>query len=170
MSASSAKPFVIERVFDAPRDKVWQAWTEAERLKKWWGPAGFTVHTCKVDLRPGGVFLYGMKAPDGADVWGKFVYREIKAPQRLVFIVSFSDQKGGTTRHPWNPSWPLEIHSTVTFAEIPGGRTKVGVQWIPADSSTDIERKTFDEGRASMTQGWGGTMEQLGAYLPEAAK
>jgi hypothetical protein len=58
----------------------------------------------------------------------------------------------------------------VTFAEIPGGRTKVGVQWIPADSSTDIERKTFDEGRASMTQGWGGTMEQLGAYLPKAGK
>ena len=55
------KPFEIARVFDARRDRVWKAWTEAERLKQWWGPAGFTVHTCKVDLRPGGVFRDGMK-------------------------------------------------------------------------------------------------------------
>src|ERR1700687_1183189 len=89
MSATPGKPFVIDRVFDAPRDKLWKAWTEAERLKKWWGPAGFIVHTCKVDLRPGGVFLYGMKAPDGSDMWGKFTYREITAPKKLVFIVSF---------------------------------------------------------------------------------
>jgi len=66
------KPFEISRVYDAPRAKVWQAWTEPSRLKHWWGPRGFKVHTCKVDLRPGGVFLYGMKAPDGSDTWGKF--------------------------------------------------------------------------------------------------
>jgi uncharacterized protein YndB with AHSA1/START domain len=170
MSAKSSEPFVISRVLDAPRDKVWKAWTEAERLKKWWGPAGFTVHTCKVDLRPGGVFHYGMKAPDGSDMWGKFVYREIKAPQRLVFIVSFSDEKGGVTRHPWSANWPLETFSTVTFEEIPGGKTKVSVQWIPAESSTDIERKTFDEGREGMKQGWGGTMDQFAAYLAKGER
>jgi uncharacterized protein YndB with AHSA1/START domain len=164
MPAKSSEPFVITRVFDAPRDRVWKAWTEAERLKQWWGPAGFKVHTCKVDLRPGGVFLYGMKAPDGSDMWGKFTYREIKAPQRLVFIVSFSDPKGGVTRHPWSPNWPLEMLSTVTFEE-QGGKTKVTVQWLPADSATDVERKTFDEGRDSMKQGWGGTLDQFAGYL-----
>src|SRR5688572_4859340 len=51
------KPFEISRLYDATRQKVWQAWTEPERLKHWWGPRGFTVHTCKVDLRPGGIFL-----------------------------------------------------------------------------------------------------------------
>jgi uncharacterized protein YndB with AHSA1/START domain len=158
------KEFAISRVFDAPRDRVWKAWTEAERLKQWWGPAGFQVHTCKVDLRPGGVFLYGMKAPDGTDMWGKFTYREIKAPQRLVFIVSFSDAKGGLTRHPWSPNWPLDMLSTVSFEE-QGGKTKVTVQWLPADSATDVERKTFDEGRDSMKQGWGGTMDQFADYL-----
>ena len=158
------KPFEISRVFDAPRDRVWKAWTEAERLKKWWGPAGFKVHTCKVDLRPGGIFQYGMTAPDGSDVWGKFVYREIEAPKKLVFTVSFSDPKGGVTRHPMSPNWPIEILSTVSF-EPQGDKTKVTVQWIPADSSTEIERKTFDEGRASMKQGWGGTMEQFADYL-----
>ena len=159
------KPFEISRVFDAPRDRVWKAWTEAERLKHWWGPAGFKVHTCKVDLRPGGSFLYGMTAPDGTEMWGRFVYREIKAPERLVFVVSFSDAKGGVTRHPWSPNWPLEIHSTAMFEEQSGGKTKVTVRWTPADGSSELERKTFDEGRASMTQGWGGTMDQFAAYL-----
>ncbi len=161
------KPFEISRLLDAPRDKVWKAWTEAERLKKWWGPAGFKVHTCKVDLRPGGVFHYGMTAPDGSDMWGKFVYREIEAPKKLVFTVSFSDAKGGVTRHPMSPNWPIETLSTVSF-EAQGDKTKVTVQWVPADSSTDIERKTFDEGRDGMKQGWGGTMDQFAAYLTKA--
>jgi uncharacterized protein YndB with AHSA1/START domain len=159
------KPFEVSRVFDAPRDRVWKSWTEAERLKHWWGPAGFKVHTCKVDLRAGGIFLYGMTAPDGTDMWGKFAYREIDAPRRLVFINSFSDAKGGVTRHPWSPNWPLQMLSTVTFEEQSPGKTKVTVEWTPADGSSELERKTFDEGRASMTQGWGGTMDQFTAYL-----
>jgi uncharacterized protein YndB with AHSA1/START domain len=160
------KPFEITRVFDAPRDRVWKAWTEAERLKHWWGPKGFKTHTCKVDLRPGGVFLYGMTAPDGADIWGKFVYREIQAPRRLVFIVSFSDPKGGVTRHPGSPGWPLEMLSTVTFEE-QGGKTRVTVQWLPHDA-TEAERKTFEEGRDGMKQGWTGTFEQFADYLKKA--
>jgi uncharacterized protein YndB with AHSA1/START domain len=162
------KPFEIARVFDAPRDKVWKAWTEAERLKQWWGPAGFKVHTCKVDLRPGGIFHYGMKAPDGSDVWGKFTYKEIVAPKKLVFIVAFSDPKGGVTRHPGHLSWPLETQSTVLFEEQGSGKTRVSVQWTPAETSTEAERKTFDEGRDSMKQGWGGTMDQFAAYLKKA--
>jgi uncharacterized protein YndB with AHSA1/START domain len=161
------QPFVISRVFDAPRDVVWKSWTEPERLKKWWGPAGFTVHTCKVDLRPGGMFHYGMKAPDGSDMWGKLIYREIAKPEKLVFIVCFSDEKGGVTRHPMSASWPLETLSTVIF-EAQGGKTKVTVRWIPGESSTEIERKTFDEGRDGMKQGWTGTMDQFAAYLAKA--
>jgi len=157
------KPFEISRVYDAPRAKVWQAWTEPSRLKHWWGPRGFKVHTCKVDLRPGGVFLYGMKAPDGSDTWGKFVYREIKAPEKLVFVVSFSDPQGGVTRHPSSPDWPEYILSTVTFSEV-SGKTKVMVSWIPHEAS-EAERKVFEAGRPSMTQGWGGTLDQLEAYL-----
>jgi uncharacterized protein YndB with AHSA1/START domain len=165
--AKSIQPFVASRVFDAPRERLWKAWTDAAELKKWWGPAGFKVHTCKVDLRPGGIFLYGMTAPDGKDMWGRFVYREIAAPKKLVFIVSFSDPKGGVTRHPWSPSWPLQTLSTVEFAEEGAGRTKVTVRWVPHEAS-DAEKKTFDEGRDSMKQGWGGTMDQLAGYLEAA--
>ena len=157
------KPFEISRVYDAPRAKVWQAWTEPSRLKQWWGPRGFKVHTCKVDLRPGGTFLYGMTAPDGSDMWGKFVYREINAPEKLVFVVSFSDPQGGVTRHPMSPDWPEYILSTVEFADL-GGKTKVSIRWIPHEAS-EAERKVFEAGRPSMTQGWGGTLDQLETYL-----
>lgn len=161
-----SEPFVITRVFDAPRERVWKAWTDAAELKQWWGPSGFTVHTCKVDLRPGGVFHYGMKAPDGTEVWGKFVYREIDAPRRLVCLVSFSDPQAGVIRHPWSGDWPLYMHSTVTFDE-QGRKTKVTVQWLPYEA-TDAERRAFEEGRDSMKQGWGGTLDQLTTYLSKA--
>ena len=75
--------FLISREFDASCELVWKSWTEAGRLKQWWGPKGFVVHTCKVDLRPGGMFHYGMTAPDGSEMWGRFIYREIDRPRRL---------------------------------------------------------------------------------------
>jgi uncharacterized protein YndB with AHSA1/START domain len=158
------KPFVTSRVFDAPRERVWKAWTDASQLKQWWGPLGFKVHTAKVDLRPGGVFLYGMTAPDGKEMWGRFLYREIAAPKRFVCIVSFSDPQGGVTRHPWSPGWPLHIMSTVEFEEQGPRQTRVSVTWLPHEAS-DAERKIFEEGRDSMKQGWGGTLEQLAGYL-----
>jgi uncharacterized protein YndB with AHSA1/START domain len=156
--------FVISRVFDAPRDLVWKAFTEPERMKEWWGPKGFSVLVSKMDLRPGGTYHYGMKSPSGADMWGKFVFREVTPPERMVFINSFSDEAGGITRHPMAPSWPLEMLSTFTFEEQPGGKTKVTIRWSP-HNATEEERKTFDAGHDSMRQGWGGTMEQLTAYL-----
>lgn len=156
-------PFVISREFDATPELMWKAWTEPARLRHWWGPKGFVVHTCKVDLRPGGLFHYGMKAPDGSDMWGRFVYREIEAPRRMVFIVSFSDPAGGIARHPGHESWPLQMLSTVTFARA-GTKTRVSVQWEPFEA-TEAERRTFYDGRSSMQQGWTGTFEQLGDYL-----
>jgi len=157
-------PFVISRVVEAPRERVWKAWTDAGELKKWWGPRGFKVHTCKVDLRPGGIFHYGMSAPDGSDVWGKFVYREIAAPRKLAFIVSFSDPKCGVTRHPCSPNWPLQILSNVEFEQLEPRRTKVTVTWLP-HAASETERKSFEEGRESMKQGWGGTLDQFTGYL-----
>ncbi|MDX1374563.1 MAG: SRPBCC domain-containing protein [Burkholderiales bacterium] len=156
-------PFVIERLLDAPRERVWRAWTEVEHLVHWWGPKGFTVTHCTVDLRPGAMMHYCLRAPDGGKMWGRFVYREIVPPERLVWVNSFSDEKGGITRHPMAPDWPREMLTTVTFAE-ENGRTRVRVHWIPIDAS-ETERRTFDQGRDSMNQGWSGTFEQLEQYL-----
>jgi uncharacterized protein YndB with AHSA1/START domain len=157
--------FVISRVFDAPLDLVWKAFTDPSHMKNWWGPKGFTVRFAKMDFRPGGSYHYCMRSPDGQDMWGKFVYREIIAPQRIVFLNSFSDEKGGLTRHPMSPTWPLEMLSTFTFTE-QTGKTTLTIRWSPFNA-TDAERKTFDDGRNGMNQGWGGTLDQLEAYLAE---
>ena len=164
---TKSSDFVISRVLDAPRDLVWKCFTEPERMKQWWGPKGFTVVASKMDLRVGGTYHYGLKAPDGTPMWGKFVFREIVPPERLDFISSFSDAKGGTTRHPGHASWPLEMHSTFTFEELPGGKTKFTVNWAPHNATED-EQRTFEAGRDSMRMGWTGTFEQLEAYLAKA--
>jgi uncharacterized protein YndB with AHSA1/START domain len=109
-----------------------------------------------------------MSAPDGSDMWGRFLYREIVAPERLVFIVSFSDPDGGMSRHAGHLQWPLQMLSTVTFQEM-AGRTAVIVQW-QAYEATDVERKTFQDGMASMQQGWTGTFDQFSDYLAKAAR
>ena len=109
-TASKASPdFVISRTFDAPRDLVWRCFTDPARMAKWWGPKGVTAGIVKLDLRPGGMCHYTMTSPDGKVMWGKSVYREIKAPERLVFINSFSDENAGLTRHPLAPTWPMEM-------------------------------------------------------------
>jgi uncharacterized protein YndB with AHSA1/START domain len=167
MEQAMAGEFVMSRVFDAPRDLVWKCFTEPERMKQWWGPKGYKVLAVKMDLRPGGTYLYGMQAPNGQTMWGKFVYREIVPQERMVFINSFSDEKGGITRHPGNEHWPLEMLSTFSFEDVPGGKTKFTVTWTP-HSASEEEQKAFDSSRQSMLQGWGGTLEQLEAYLTNA--
>ena len=166
---SDSKDFVISRVFDAPRELVWKAFTDPKRMKEWWGPKGLTVHHSKIDLRPGGTYHYGMKSPDGIPMWGKFTFREIVPSERLVFISSFSDEDGGTTRHPMAPSWPMLMHSTFTFEDEPGGKTKVTVRWQAYQAAPE-EQRTFDTGHASMTQGWTGTLDKLTAYLAKAGR
>jgi uncharacterized protein YndB with AHSA1/START domain len=164
----ASQEFVLTRVVNAPRELVWKAWTEAERLAQWWGPKGFGMHVARLDLRPGGVFHYGMKTPDGKLLWGKFTYREIVAPERLVFVVSFSDENAGVTRHWLSETWPLEVLNTVTFTE-EGGRTTIRISGGPINA-TEVERNTFYGSIKSMEQGFGGTFDQLDEYLVTAKK
>jgi len=168
LAALSGGPkLVISRTLDAPRSLVWKAWTEPERLAKWWGPKGFSWLGGMMDLRPGGIFLYGMTAPDGkAAIWGRFVYREVVEPARLVFVVSFSDVNGGVVRHPMAPDWPLEVLNVLTLDES-GGKTLLTLEGCPLHAS-EAERKAFENGIGSMQQGFAGTFEQLVAYLAGA--
>ena len=155
--------FHFARTYEAPRDLVWKAWTEPDRLAKWWGPKGLDWIGCTQDLRPGGVFHYGLKAANGFEMWGKFVYREIVPQERLVYVVSFSDRDGGMTRHPMSATWPLEVLSTMTFTEH-DGRTTIESRGIPINASEE-ECKTFEAGFDSMKKGFTGTLDQLAEYL-----
>jgi uncharacterized protein YndB with AHSA1/START domain len=170
-AATDAEPteraFVITRVFDAPRDLVFKAWTEAERLMHWWGPKGFTWASGTLDLRPGGMFHYCMRSPNGQEMWGKFVYREIVAPERIVFVNSFSDKSGATVRAPFKADWPLEVLNTLTLSEY-DGRTTLRLQGAPVNA-TEAERRAFAAWHPSMQQGFTGTFDQLAEHLAKAA-
>lgn len=159
--------FVISRVLDVPRDLVWKCFTEPERMKQWWGPKGFTVIASKMDLRVGGTYHYGMKAPDGTPMWGKFVFREIVLPERLDFISSFSDEKGGTHVIPVICYGRSRCTRPSPSRKCPAARPKSTVRWT-THNATEEEQKTFEAGRDSMRMGWTGTMEQLEAYLAKA--
>ena len=167
LAETRTEDFVISRVLDAPRGLVWKCFTDPEHMNQWWGPKGATVTVSKMELRPGGTFHYRMETADGAEIWGKMLYREITPRDRIVFLNSFSDAAGGTTRHPMAPTWPLELYSVFTFEEQPGGKTKFTVRWSP-HNATEEERKTFDAGRESMRQGWGGTLDKLEDYVKKA--
>ncbi len=162
-TATSLNEFVTYRVFNAPVERVWLAWTERERLMQWFSPQGYTMTQAELDLRPGGIFHYALRSPDGQEMWGKWVIREIVEPQRLVVVSSFSDAHGGITRHPKSPNWPLQTLSTTTFSE-QDGKTTVTIRWTPLDA-TAVEFKAFTESHNAMRQGWSGTFAQLAAYL-----
>ena len=160
------REFLVIRTFGAPRSLVFKAWTEPDHLARWFGPKGFTMLSGTLDLRPGGVYHYSMRSPDGQVMWGKWAFREVVEPERLAFILSFSDEAGGVTRHPLAPDWPREVLSTVTFTEH-GGRTTLAMRGMPINA-TGSERKAFEAGRESMRKGWTGTLDQLDEFLSKA--
>jgi uncharacterized protein YndB with AHSA1/START domain len=171
--AGTAKEFVISRLLDAPRDLVWTAWTQGERLAQWWGPKGCKIRVIKLEVRPGGVFHYAMVFPkpqthlNGAsEMWGRFTYREITAPERIAFVNSFSDATGHIIRAPFIETFPLEVLNTATFVER-GGKTEMTLRAQPINS-TAKENETFAGMHDSMRQGYGGTFDQLAVYLATA--
>jgi uncharacterized protein YndB with AHSA1/START domain len=118
---------VITRIFDAPRERVWKAWTDPGEARQWWGPKGFTTPSLSVDLRVGGIFRYCMRSPEGKDYWGTGVYREIVPGKRIVYTDSFADEKGNVvpaTYYGMGADIPLEMLVTVSFEE-ENGQTKV---------------------------------------------
>jgi uncharacterized protein YndB with AHSA1/START domain len=160
---SPERSFLITRSFDAPRDLIFKAWTDPEYFKHWWGPKGSTMGTCKMDLRPGGTLLYSMRMPGEVEMWGKFVYREILPPDRLVFTSSFSDENGHVTRAPFSATWPLEILNTLMLREQFGEAT-LTLLGSPVNA-TEEEWATFEASWEAMHKGFSGTFDRLAEYL-----
>jgi uncharacterized protein YndB with AHSA1/START domain len=97
MSASvvaETSELVIERVFDAPRERVWEVFTKPEHIQKWWGPIPFTAPVIELDLRAGGAFRFAMRSPDGHDYWNAGTVREVTPPEKLVIDMYFANEKG----------------------------------------------------------------------------
>jgi len=168
MSEKNTQELVITRTFNAPRDMVWKAWSEADQLAQWWGPKGFAMEVTKFEFKPGGMFLYNMQPPNAGKIWGRFLFREMVAPEKLVFINSFSDENGGITQNPWLPVWPKEILNTMTLKE-QDGKTTITISGGPINASPE-ELKAFEEGQSSMEEGFKGTWEKLDELLAKQSK
>lgn len=140
----------LTRVFDAPRDRVFDCWTRAEHLQHWFGPNGFKIHSCETDPRPGGMFKLCMRAPDGRDYWVRGTYREVTAPSHLVIDCAADDDKGVER---------LQEVIDVTFTESQG-RTTVALNATasgPSDAAAAMLK--------GMDQGWAQTVDRLGEHL-----
>ena len=117
------------RVFDAPRELVWKAWTDPKMMAQWFGPRGFTNPVCELDVRVGGSLLIVMRGPDGQDYPMKGEFREVVAPERLIFTNIATDHDGNHL---------LEGETTVTFTEKGGKTTLTGHIVVAADGKTRI--------------------------------
>jgi uncharacterized protein YndB with AHSA1/START domain len=160
--------FFYSREVDAPRELLFEVWTKKEHLEKWFGPAGSKITACTNDLRPGGMLHYCMEFGNGFLMWGRWVYKEIVPPEKLVFINAFSDENKGITKHPMAPDWPDELVSTVIFEE-KEGKTILKLSSRPLNAS-EKEEIVFRENISSMETGWNGTFAQLRSYLSEIQK
>lgn len=150
------RELTVTRVFDAPRELVFQAWTEPEHLKHWWGPRGFTTPACEVDLRVGGTWKIVMRFPDGVNEHTmQAVYREIVPPERLSFTNTALDKDG--TRL-------LEGITSITLEDL-GGKTKLTMYTRMTGLVSYADRML--EG---MEPGWSQTLERLGEALAELSK
>ena len=158
-STDSKDGLVLERIFDAPVELIWQMWTDPEHFKNWYGPTGFTVPVAEMDMRVGGKHLVCMASPDGSmKMWTTGTYTEIIPNQRLVYTDSPADENGNQV----SPSslgmpdgYPATTQVTVILEDL-GGRTKMTVQHagMPAESGAGA--------------GWEQAFDKLADYVQSA--
>jgi uncharacterized protein YndB with AHSA1/START domain len=158
-------PHIVTRTFDAPRDRVWDVCTQAEHLAKWFAPEGRTGYIKSMDFRPGGKLHYGNMENGTVTVWGIATYLEIDPKDRIVFVQSFSDEQGGIGSHPMAPGWPQVMHCMYRFDDLGGNRTRLTVEWTPAEGTPADSLAMFDAARSGMDQGWKGTLDKLESYI-----
>jgi uncharacterized protein YndB with AHSA1/START domain len=144
------RELVLTRVFDAPRELVFKAWTDPKQVAQWWGPHGFTNPVCDLDVRPGGAIRIHMRGPDGTVYPMTGVYNEVVEPERLVFTSAALDADG-------NPMF--EVLTTVTFAE-QGGKTKQIMRARVINTTAQAAPYI-----AGMEQGWTQSLERLAESL-----
>lgn len=127
-AANEKERMVVTRVFDAPRQLVWKAWTDPKYVMQWWGPKGFTAPVCKIDFRVGGKFLCCMRSPDGQEFWNAGEYHEIVPHEKIVSSMYFADSNGNKVEaaHYGIEHEAIEDAYDVTlFEDLGNGQTRV---------------------------------------------
>ncbi len=158
----------IERVFDAPREKVWQAWTQPELIKKWWGPEGFTAPSIKLDLRVGGKYTFAMHGPAGSewdrDMYSSGIYKEIIPNEKIVSTDYFSDENGNMIKpsdEGQDKNFPTEMTVTITFEDAGYGKTKLTIFYPKAENEEQFQAML----KSGMKEGWSSSLDKLADIL-----
>jgi uncharacterized protein YndB with AHSA1/START domain len=160
---SDLPTYVLERVFDAPRELVWKAWTDPKLLPRWYGPRVETI-IHRLELKPGGLWLVEMKW-GGNSHYQRVEYTEVIPSGRLVWLHSSSDADWNVISNPMMPDWPRVLLTTVTFEEI-AGQTKLRLTWVP-HAASEAEIACFAAAIDRMGKGWEAGMELLSELLTE---
>ena len=150
---------VITRVFDAPVELVWKAWTDPEHVARWWGPRDFTSPKCTIDFRVGGRYHFAMQSPDGQIFWSTGTYREIEPHAFIACTDSFADEEGNVvpaTHYGMGDDFPLEMEVVLTFEAIANGKTRFTLRHsgLPSGPMEDMTRA-----------GWNQSFDKLAASL-----
>lgn len=148
---SGGHGLVMTRIFDAPRELVFKVWTDPGHVAQWFGPVGFTIPVCEMDVRPGGALLILMRGPDGVIYPNKGVFHEVVEPERLVFTTSAFEDEAGVPQ--------LEARNTVTFAEH-NGQTHVTLHAVVTRATPEVAGAL-----AGMEEGWSQTFDKLTQHL-----
>lgn len=165
MSELKIEPSVIMRDFNAPRQLVFDAWTQVEHLHKWMFPMpGCSCEFASADIREGGSSLHKVTMPNGFEIWLLTKYEEIKSPERLVFLKYMSNEDGDIIPNAQIPNWPKDMVATLHFEEVSATETKLTFLWEPRNP-TAAEIEAFEASRPDHGKGWGAGMAQLHSYL-----
>jgi uncharacterized protein YndB with AHSA1/START domain len=165
--ASGKERFVINRTFEAPIDVMYEMWTNPKHIARWMPPTGFDMTYVRADVRPGGSSFYFMS--NGANkMYGRANYLEFERPHLLRYTQQFCDEKENVSRHPFAPTWPETMLTTVTLTEEGPDQTRVTITWEPCGAVTREELETFINAKSGMTQGWTGSLDKLETHLAES--
>ena len=139
----SAETFdvVVTRRFDAPVERLWNAWTRDDDVKRWWGPTGFTSPVARMDVRIGGRSIVSMRSPDGHDLFTTWTYQAIEPLERLEFVLNFSDADGNTLDPAaigMPPGIPRGVPHVVSFKSL-GDQTEMTVHESGYTSELAVE-------------------------------
>jgi len=160
----STQGIVITRVFDAPVEMVWKAWTVPEMARKWWGPKDFSAPSIKIDLRVGGKYVFAMHGPKGSewdkDMYSAGVYKEIVPNEKLVVTDYFSDEKGNQldpVDFGQDENFPKESTVTVRFEETGPGKTKLSIAYAKPATEEEFQAMV----KSGMEEGWNSSLDKL---------
>ncbi len=154
MENQQTKELTLTRVFDAPRELVFNAWTDPEIVSQWWGPHYFTNPVCELDVRPGGAIMITMRDPDEVDYPMKGIYHEVIPPERLVFTSTAFEEAGIGPQ--------LEVLNTITFEDL-GGKTRLTLHAVVVKAGPAAEGPL-----SGMEAGWSQSLEKLAGILGES--